>query len=383
MLLRSSLPLIMAACVSIAYAQYRVHSWLNFESGQFPSALSIGHHADSETVYPFAYSNAPNLIPSDAGHQREIGNYGLVFQTDEERRHLTVFDSVSLDRARLGENGRALYQADFYLPAEGEPIPNVTLLAAKMRDNEQVSYSFYRFGILRGGEKVFFSYTDVSSTKPLIYQNQSLSDFNLTRPGWHRFQIVFRGQEAIECAIDGQTTVFSPIMESTHKVLNAGLMITAGGPKAPALVDNLSIQWTNEESPLPISPWDLEASARAETATGSPFDPSYWIADSAQAWRTAQAQKKPILTLFYSPQARPFQQLLKAHPNGVNSQQILANYIPLRLNTNQLAGGQLAEKFNVIRIPSLIIVDSSGKEINRMTYKDGETTWDDIVSFLN
>jgi hypothetical protein len=38
--------------------------------------------------------------------------------------------------------------------------------------------------------------------QPLVYHQQKLSDFNLKRPGWHRLQMIFVGQEDIFCAID-------------------------------------------------------------------------------------------------------------------------------------------------------------------------------------
>jgi len=367
---------------SDTFAQFRVHSWLDFEEPYLPASLSAGHEADSQTVKVFPFSQAPTLIPNEPVLQQELGNNGLLFQTVDKRRHLTVFDTLSLDRTKLGNSGQALYQADFFLPAEGEPIPNVSLLAAVKKPDQTASYAFYRFGILAGGERVFFSCTDGINPEPTVYEQQKISELNLQRPGWHRFQIVFRGQNKIECVIDGKTTGFSPITEGTHTTLSAGLMITSNESGSQALVDNLSIQWTNQSAPLPISPWDRDATNRVQISTGSPFDSENWMNDPSKAWSLAQSWQKPILVFFYSPQSEPYKDLLKLHPPGVNSQSLFSDYVTVRVNTNQLNGGRLAQKFGIYRIPSFIIMNTDGSEKGRLVYNPKTSSWNEITAFL-
>lgn len=382
MIFRLFLSLATLLLASNAPAQFRVHSWLNFEEPALPSALTAGHEADNETVRVFPFNQAPAIIPSEPVLQQELGNRGLLFQTDDVRRHLTVYDSLSLDRTKLGASGQALYQADFFLPAAGEPIPNVSLLAAVKRPDQSASYSFYRFGIKAGGDSVFFTFADDSSSEPLMYYQQPISELDLKRPGWHRFQIVFTGQNQIECVIDGKKTSFSPITENTHKVLSAGMMITSSEPRAQALVDNLSIQWTNQKAPLPISPWDREASNRAQLSTGSPFDSNIWMNDPSKAWALGQSWQKPVLVFFYAPQSETYQNLLKIHPNGANPQSLFSDYVAVRVNTNQLNGGRLAQKFGIYRIPSFMIMNTDGSEKGRLIYNPKTSDWNEISEFL-
>ncbi len=367
------------------HAQYRVYAWESFEQGRLPDTLFLGHFADDDTVRILDYRH-PNLPrPIRRGMAPlEVGQYGVAFRPLPERNHLSIVSPVSLDRNRIGDEGRALYQADFYLPPEGEPMPSAMLLAQVVEDGS-TTYRFYRFGILEGGEQVFFSYTD-NTPEPIHYVNQPTSQLNLRRPGWHRFQIIFKGQNEIYCAIDGEPTAFSPVNEPTLRRLNAGVMVTSANPNQGAVMaaDNLSIQWTSQDVPIPESPWLMEMpdANRPNRNFLDSGDTVFWMQDPRAAWERARSQRRPILTLFYTPQIGPYRYLRGIVPMDDETAALLNRFVLLKVDVNQLGGGTLAQRYQIVRLPTMVIIGPNGREQARLPIAANQTEWSEVRSFL-
>jgi hypothetical protein len=72
-------------------------------------------------------------------------------------------------------------------------------------------------------------------------------------------------------------------------------------------MDNLSIQWSFENVPLPDSPWLLPmANANAPNESLMESGSSvFWLTDAQKAWKLASIQKRP----------HPGAVLRSAHPN--------------------------------------------------------------------
>ncbi|MBI1291301.1 hypothetical protein GC173_08665 [bacterium] len=198
-------------------------------------------------------------------------------------------------------------------------------------------------------------------------------------------QLIFEGQGTIRCAIDGKEAPYSPITEDSLRNLTPGIMIAAS-PDRPlsVLADNLSIQWTAEDTPIPDSPW-VHASADAAITADSLFSihPGVkWLEDSQEAWRVCAVQKRPILAMFYSPKVSPYKYLLSIAPNDEATREILSRYVLLKIDANQLNGGALAQRFKVNRLPTFVIMDASGTEQKRFGVAPGSTTWPQVRDFL-
>jgi hypothetical protein len=364
--------------------QYLIHSWESFESGTLPESIVRFHHSNETTVRPLDLRSPriPREANTGAAHL-ECGQYALAFYPTKEANHLSAFTPNSLNRSRLGEKGCALFQADFFLPALEVPIPNISLLA-QVIDEDSGKYQFYRFGILAKQNKLFFTFAN-NTSKPEIYKQQKTDDFQLSRPGWHRFQIIFQGRDQIFCAIDGQMTSFSPITEATHQILNAGIMVTRGERDSSAVADNLSIQWTAEEAPLPLSPWTSQHT-EASTPNSSPLESGesvIWLNDPSKAWETVRRQKRPLMIMFYSPNISPYEYTKQIIPNNQEAYNLFNQYVLLSLDANQLNGGKMAEKFKISRLPSFIVLDpQTGKETKRIVVLNNKTTWNDLITSL-
>lgn len=359
--------------------QYQVHSWESFEEGQLSDRVIRGHFADESTVQvkPVTGVGLPGGVLT-ASARLELGNGVLEFAPTEERRHLSIFSPVSLDRRNLGARGSALYQADFYFPPQGQPMPTVAMLAQVLDGEGKTTYRFYRFGYEEGKNRIFFAFVN-STPQPDVFLFQNIDELNLRRPGWHRFQIIFHGPNQIYCAVDGQFTSFSPITEGTHTQLNAGVMVASNSFDGRALVDNLSIQWTTGESPLPLSPWTSVAlsDANANTTPLENGSSVAWLSDPTEAWTRASAQKRPLLVMFYVPGIVPYESLKTRIPNDPETHNLFNNYVLLRIDANQLMGGRLAEKFGVIRLPTFLVMNSAGQEERRQIVTP-QASWPEI-----
>lgn len=373
------------------FAQYYVESWENFESGYFPETLERTHKSTPENtrVVEYASLNNPELLRQPA--PRECGRHGLLFHTEGQDRFLGVTSRIALLRNRLGEKGRALYQADFFLSAEKITNSTVSVLAiigaGKTRSTTQETWTFYRLGILQN-EKIFFSYSN-QKPQPFVYLHEPLETL-LTQPtGWHRLQIIFEGQKTILGCMDGKTTRFSPVVEGTIENLQAGIMVTSPAD-APftCIVDNLSIQWTPEDVPLPDSPWLHDSAAvpansdagailasapvSASPAPNNRFGEAViaeWQTEPDEAWAQAYARQRPILLLFYAPKNLSSQLLFnQTLQTDELARGILRDFVCLKVDVNQLRGGMIAKKFGVFRVPTFLVLGPDGHPRAQMMY---------------
>ena len=370
-------------CMNAA-ARYEVFSWNNFDGGDFPGELQRTHQANEQNTRVIDYSSgdAPQGISAGVA-QSECGKYGLKLETGVDQRFLKVTNSSTLDRSLLGSRGKALYQADFYLSENSPTTPySQAVLAVHQSENEEgSSFSFYRFGILKG-ERIFFSYTN-NSPQPLIYEQARIDQLNLKKPGWHRFQIIFDGQEKIICAVDGNPVEFSPVMEGSLDTLKAGIMVTAEDNETDiCYADNLSIQWTQSDDPVPVSPWDdsqQEGGAFASSqAVNLQQTQLNWTNNPEAAWNEARSSGKPLLVIFYSRRARPWNRLSEYIASNSSAKNFLREFVLLRLDINQLRGGSVAKIFNVFRVPCMIQIGADGNEKARLIYTD-KTQWSEVT----
>lgn len=427
-----ALPWMAAALLLLAagnvHAQYRVFAWDNYENGTLSESLQYKYHAkpDNGSVKVGSYADAdvpPGILNGIAAV--ECGKNGLRFDATPEFRLLGVVNELTLDRRGLGDTGRALYQADFYLPAKAEKGENLAVLADMKGDPAQAfsGWRNYRIGII-DGDKIYFSYTDGTKKRgePVFFKTEPLSGLNVSRPGWHRLQLIFEGQEKIICAVDGKPTAFSPIVDSSLDKLQAGIMVTSPvGESRTYFADNLSIQWTPDDLPIPDSPWvnpmqgtmittsavmpagqpaaaESSAPAASALAAAAPAASAMpgaaaappaaatqgtinWFISADQAWAEAATTGKPVLVLFYAPRARACQVLEQILQTDPTAGQILSQFTPARANTDQLSGGDLSQRFGIYRVPTFIVMGFDGKIKGQKTF-DRPDAWPEVAAEL-
>lgn len=386
-----TLAIIQVFVLQPAVAQFKIHTWESFETGTIPSTLLMGHNADSSTILPYHYiqQNAPAEMLSGMANV-ECGIYGVHFKPSPDKKHLSVVSPAAMRRESLGSSGRALFQADFYLPAAGTSFPNTALLAIEVGGQwPTTSYKMYRFGISEGGGRLFFAYAndDINATKgaPLVYHHQNLSELNLKRPGWHRFQMIFTGQNEIVCAVDMQPTKFSPVRENSLRNLHAGVMVASTAGNNSCVVDNISIQWSFDDAPLPESPWirPVTNGAVANVNYMESGSEVLWLSDPQSAWSIAQQQQRPILVQFYSPNVPPYNYLTGITPRDTATRELLNRFVLLKLDVNQLGGGTLGQRFNIVRVPTFLTMSPTGTELGRLPVVMNQTPWSEVQAFIN
>lgn len=372
-----------------AAAQYRQFAVEDFEStaGKWPATFEHGHHSTpltTRTVTWAATEKGGVLHAGPAGVV--VGNYGLELRPLESDPHLSVMDRRALERNKLGANGAALFQVDFYFDEDEGNHPTLAILANASEGTDRSVYRFYRFGVDR--DRIYFSFTNNKST-PDMYLRQALSEFNLTRPGWHRLQMIFRGADEIMCAIDGQLTSFSPISDSTLARIEPGIMVTRskeGGDRA-VYADNLSILWTpNANDDPPGSPWLVRSSvavpAKGMQANRWSIGGQQWTTSPSDAWKRASAENKVILALFHGDDLAANENVI-ALLGSEEAKPVLTQCVTLRVDVGESSGQVFAGRYGLKEYPTVAVIGPDGNMINNVPVQPGSgLTWTKVFEML-
>lgn len=356
------------------FAQFNLKTWMNFEDGKIPESTILLHQSQpfNTKLVDYTAVGKPELLQGAAA--TECGRFGMEFKTDETNRYLCIVAPAVLQRAKLGETGRALFQADFFLDGQTNVGHTMSVVAmgidpAAPLTSGQNYWKMYRLGVL-GASKAFFSFTD-GTPAPTIYLHEKVSEI-IPGPaaGWHRLQFVIEGNKSITCYVDGIMTSYSPVEEKTLQNLQPGILI--GAPAEDPItvyVDNLSIQWTMDPTtPMPASPWVQQTIVAEEDATKI-----HWYTNINEAVTASKEQGKPLLVLFYIPENTTFQELSNnILQNKEEARALLEDVIPVRIDANQLMGANLVQQYGVYRVPQFLLLDSDGTEKGRLSMLPGE-----------
>ncbi len=374
------------------FAQYQVFTWENLEKGEFPATLTRMHGSTPETVSVYEYpltGAIPGMVTQTS--QKECGKYGIKLQSTLKQNFLSIMTQLLLKREKLGEKGRALFQADIFVGGPEADTPNIAVVAYGGKGVE----SKYRFGMLQK-KSLYFSFLDGKKPDPVKFEQQPFDAFGLKRPGWHRFQIIFEGQENIYLAVDGRYTSFSPIKESSVQNLQLGIMLASQAKPAVVYIDNLSVQWTPEDVPLPESPWEItqqnndmaSASSNSGSNTTSLGKPAFsdqsgivWASSPDEAWKQASAAKLPIVVYFQVPRSNTcisFESILLKDQSIISQ---MKKFMCLKVDLNTLAGGMIGQKFQIFRVPTMLIISAGGAEVARQTFVN-DVSAQSVISFL-
>jgi hypothetical protein len=389
-----------------------VPEWANFEDGNYPATGKLFGVDAQKYVQLIDYSSAQGLPPEFRSPRasRETGKYGLLIRgapgTQGSKRPHIVGMTVggTVDRDRLGDKGRALYQCDFFIPTK-EAIPSLAVLAMKPvppgESKPEFGHGpihFYRFGF-HGRTRLYFSFvqdysygTATDAEKVPIYRTDKTMFESIPKPGWHRLGIVFEGRTRIRCYVDGREVSFSPFEEATLRKLSVGVMHTSRD--SDSIVDNLSIQFTSDARVMPASPysqgWKIAAGSRdraggavsqlAPVEQAAPIREDLWV-DPPVAWATAQQQKRPLFIYFFAPGVVASDQMDRILSTNTTAQQFIQRCTCTRIDVNQLHGGIAARQYGVFKVPTLFIISPDGRQYKRAIFSRGGT-WESIASKL-
>ena len=107
----------------------------------------------------------------------------------------------------------------------------------------------------------------------------------------------------------------------------------------------------------------------------------HWHVSPDSAWEQCAAERRPILTLFYTKGARTYPALEQILKTDASAQQLVTSFIPLRVDVNQLMGGSLAQKFGVYRVPAFVVIGATGAVKGHVVF-DENTPWPSVASQL-
>lgn len=364
-----------------AHAQYQVHHWTNFENGLFPPQYAaIGPNFQGTVrVAPLDAMAARGGLPAAfraADSARETGSCALMIRSDPKSVLSGIGTGVTLFRDRLGDTGRALFQADFFVPGTEGKLTNVAVLAMIPPPAPGAEPpAFYRWGIAKD-RSMYFSHVKAGSLQPVIKLDDKALFAKLPRPGWHRLAIVFEGRTRIRCYVDGFEPAFSPIEDGELRNLQIGIMNAEAKDVCDTYVDNLSIQWTGEDVPLPDSPY------AASWGGGAPAAPALVAWSSADEGRARSLREgKPMLVCFQAPRAKATEELERILATNPSARSFLGQHVAVKVDVNQLGGGTVAQSQNIVRVPTLVVYRPDGTEAARATFKANDS-WETIAPML-
>ena len=438
-----SLAMLLAAC---AWGEFRPYQMADFEDGRLPESTDPFGVDISSTLkianLPLITSMPPDFRDGIAAPV--VGSYGAGIQSkpDPEDRstHQRGFSiGVLLDRDKLGANGRALYQADFYLPPTNVPeqAPCIAILALDPTVSGSASTSspmsglpkaFYRFGISRRKTAtLYFSCVMPGAETAPVYEQDTKLFGAIPRPGWHRFAMLFTGNEEIRCYLDGKEPRFSPIKDSRLRKLKLGVMLADALHSYECYVDNLTILWSMDDSPLPPSPFvaswanvSLQTPATAMAApavpaavsvampslppppatTPPPLPPApatvpvidippplpvataplVWL-EPAAAWAQAQKNRQHFLLFFFSPADAASARLDGLLDDNLAARTVVQSCSKAKVDVTRQTGLDIAKGYKIPAVPTMIIFTPDGSEVGRATFTAGDT-WESFAARL-
>lgn len=349
----------------IAFPNYEPYAHQDFEHGnlKIPETLRYGLNSSPLTTAIVDWNNDRfrNVIPKD-DTRSALGSYGFELFPIQSDPYLSVIDQRAINRKQISRNSAALFQVDFFIPEDTINAPTMALLANAADDSTE--YHFYRFGIDR--DRVYFSFTNREAA-PELYLRQPLAELNLEKNQWHRFQMQFKGDGTIICAIDGKITSFSPIEEDSLEVLEPGIMVTYSrtGVDQPVYADNLGIWSTDNILALPpVIPW--MKGKESETKVNNLYSNYWgigqlveWETTPSNAWKSASENDKPIFALFHSDNDKEKALILEELRFDMAIGTI-QKHIPLRINVSDSSGEFIASRYQIEKFPTIAILNQDG-----------------------
>jgi len=394
--------LVLAVAVSSASAQYEVKEWANFEDGKIPdNVITIGGGwqkrlsvvtPESVTTQPAAFKNG------------EVGKGVLSLQaspvkTDAKTWQLGLAVGEVIDRSKLTAQGRAMFQADFYIEADGN-YPSLAVMAMEppkdMYNNhvDSISGAFYRFGITKNNRLYYSQVVPGDATAKKFEQDAELLK-KIPAPGWHRFALVCEGPDTLRCYVDGREAGFSPIKDTAMTSVMVGLLLAEQDRAYTAYADNISIQMSDEAPALPASPYDAGwsmpagSSSKAASAGASTAVPTAQVSTAlasdwqppVEAWAKAQQEKKGLLLYFFAPGIERVEKVNQMLTSDAAAKAYIARHSCARIDVNQLEGGSIAKKYGIFKVPTFLVISPDGQQYKRVSPGPNET-WPQIESQL-
>lgn len=394
---------VVATALSTAHAQYEVREWANFEDGKLPAnVLTIGRNA-SQRLSVVSVDSVTTQAP--AFKNPEVGKNVLKLEVlpkldDSASFQCGIAIGDVVDRSKLGPNGRALFQADFYL--EGGINPSIAVMAMSPPDKDKivnnnipaVGKNFYRFGITKQVQ-IYYSQFRPGDKNASIYEFDKPFLTNIPKPGWHRFALVCEGPSRIRCYVDGRELPFSPIEDNSMAQVQVGLLLAEGERAYTCYADNLSIQISDEAPALPASPyddgWSIAAgpSNKAKTAGASSALPTAKVTTAlaaewlppAEAWNVAKRDQKGLLLYFYAPGVSRVEKINEMLASDPAAKAYIARHACARVDVNQLEGGSIAKKYGIFKVPTFLVISPDAKSY-KMARPTSNETWAQIEQQL-
>lgn len=125
-----------------------------------------------------------------------------------------------------------------------------------------------------------------------------------------------------------------------------------------------------------LTTWAVAETSKAEAKA----DDIAWQSDLNSALSDAKKQNKKILLRFSADWCPPCRVMdIRVWPDPSIQSVLTKNYIPVIADVDEESSKELARKYRLAGVPTLIILDSDGKELSRGSFMNSP----ELVKFLN
>lgn len=88
-----------------------------------------------------------------------------------------------------------------------------------------------------------------------------------------------------------------------------------------------------------------------------------------------------MLIMFFAPRANTYQRLEQIITADPSAQTLVNQFVPLKIDVNQLRGGTIAKQFIVFKVPTFVVIDPLQKERARVLFETN-STWQTVAPEL-
>jgi len=361
----------------------------NHENGAFAQdCQKVGKNP--ERIQIVSSQSIPEVFTNE-NERNAIGTYCLGFTSKFHAKNTDkpiasdYVNGISLGgtlyRSRIQREGRALFEADFYIPADPGKIPSLAILAMDpVLDASNSPKSFYRFGLTLN-KRIYFSYiTPENTLNPPFFSDIEMPKI-LRRPGWHRFSILFEGQETIRLFVDGIEPSFSPVKDKSLQSLQLGILLADPENDYTAYADNMTIYWSEKALPIPESPFSFTEVAQTPQSQDVQVEGFAW--KSLQEGRDLFSQNpRPMVILFHSPGNPNSEKLIEIIKSTSQAQTYLSRFIPVLADVASPDVFSYAEKLKIFKTPTLLLMNYQGEPTRRVLFSPFDN-WNTLQNKLS
>jgi hypothetical protein len=354
--------LVLALAALVAFSLLGITAYSQQEQVLFYEDFERGPGTPVEKIR--RYPDAPQVVGSDAmfpgAFPPPSGRFAARVADAQGQFHglgsIVVGPAISLDNPSIFP---IAIEAKLWLVRSRQyNYKNMALLAV---DDFGAVEQYYRYGY--GGNAFYFQYFDGRGFTEVLY-DPILAE-QVAVPGWHTLTMRFDNADTIRFFVDGRPTNFSPLKQKSITRFRLGALVwdQEQTPSAPLLADDFKIYKPGASAQAATSSARVSVEEIPKIQSRSaitPGKPAEWLTDTNVAVQRARDEGgKKFLVYFCRPGVGACGSLEGNTLLNPAAAAFISRFVPVRIDAGE--NRALAEKFEVFKVPQLIVMDMQSR----------------------